>query len=342
VELLNDADEIDLIVLVVSLASEHRVLFDMAAMRRIVEARRKPILVYSYTIPSEFGRGKMAEAGLPVFASLADVGKVARHLVARARYRPPVEVNREQLRLPPDAFANVRDASGCLSECDSKRLLAACGIALPMERLVTKPEDLDTAMQEVGFPLALKIQSADVPHKSEVGGVKLGIADAASAHAAYREMLAQIKSMRPGAVIQGVLVSPMANPGVEIIVGTVRDDVFGAMVMVGLGGVITELFNDVVYRPAPVSAADAASMLDELKAAPLLQGFRGSPSADVPALAALIARISKIADGLPDVGEIELNPVIVHPEGQGVTIADALIVRERNPQKQTKALSCTH
>jgi acetyltransferase len=197
-------------------------------------------------------------------------------------------------------------------------------------------------MQEVGFPLALKIQSADVPHKSEIGGVQLSIADAASAHAAYREMLQRVKSMRPDAIIQGVLVSPMAKPGIEIIVGTVRDDVFGAMVMVGLGGVITELFNDVVYRPAPVSAADAASVLDELKAAPLLQGFRGSPSADVPALAALIARISKIADGLQDVDEIELNPVIVHPEGQGVTIADALIVRERNPQKQTKALSCTH
>jgi hypothetical protein len=155
-------------------------------------------------------------------------------------------------------------------------------------------------------------------------------------------MLAQIKSMRPGALIQGVLVSPMAKPGVEIIVGTVRDDVFGAIVMVGLGGVITELFNDVVYRPAPVSAAAAASMLDELKAAPLLRGFRGSPAADVSALAALIARVSLIADGLRDVDEIELNPVIVHPKGQGLTIADALIVRERNPQRQTKARPCMH
>jgi succinyl-CoA synthetase beta subunit len=129
--------------------------------------------------------------------------------------------------------------------------------------------------------------------------------------------------------LQGVLVAPMAKKGVEIIVGTLLDKTFGPMVMVGLGGITTELFKDVVYRPAPVSADEAAAMLRELKAAPLLNGFRGAPKADVSAAGELIAQISQLAAQLQnDVAEIELNPVLVHPLGEGVTIVDALVVRK--------------
>jgi acetate---CoA ligase (ADP-forming) len=136
----------------------------------------------------------------------------------------------------------------------------------------------------------------------------------------------------------------MAKPGVEIIIGTIRDDLFGPILMIGFGGVITELFNDVVYRLAPVSEAEAIVMLRELRSAPLLEGFRGAPVADIAALSALIARVSRIADALLEVGEIELNPVIVHSEGEGVTIADALVVRKQpSSQRQpTKAHPCTH
>jgi hypothetical protein len=127
-----------------------------------------------------------------------------------------------------------------------------------------------------------------------------------------------------------VLVGPMAKKGVEIIIGTINDATFGAMVMVGLGGITTELFRDVVYRPAPVSAAEASSMLTELKAAPLLNGFRGAAKADVPALARLIAEISVLAaQHAGEIAEIELNPVLVHAEGQGVTIVDALVVGKK-------------
>jgi acetyltransferase len=214
---------------------------------------------------------------------------------------------------------------------------------MPNERLVTTSEDLDGAMKEIGFPLALKIQSTDIPHKSEVGGVQLALASAQSANAAYRTMLEKVKALCPDAPIQGVLVGPMAKPGVEIIIGAIRDELFGPILMVGFGGITTELFNDVVCRPAPVSEAEALSMLDALKATALLKGFRGAPAADVSALAALIAQISVVADALHDVGEIELNPVIVHPEGQGLTIADALVVRKQAAPREdaTKAFPCT-
>ena len=137
---------------------------------------------------------------------------------------------------------------------------------------------------------------------------------------------AAIAPMRP---IQGVLVAPMAKKGVEIIVGTMLDATFGAMIMVGLGGITTELFKDVVYRPGAGQRRGSHRNAGELKAAPLLHGFRGAPKADVPALAQLIAQISQLAAGFAgDIAEIEINPVLVHPAGEGVTIVDALVVQE--------------
>jgi succinyl-CoA synthetase beta subunit len=196
------------------------------------------------------------------------------------------------------------------------------------ERLVASADGLDEAMAAVGFPLVLKVQSPQIQHKSEVGGVRLAIADAVAGRAAYRALLADVAAQRPYAVLQGVLVSPMAAKGVEIIVGTLVDRTFGPMVTVGFGGVTTELFKDLACRPAPVTPEEAASMLAELKAAPLLEGFRGAPLADTDALCTLVAQVSTIAAALKDeVAEIELNPVLVHPAGQGLTIADALIVR---------------
>jgi acetyltransferase len=125
-----------------------------------------------------------------------------------------------------------------------------------------------------------------------------------------------------------VLVGPLAKKGVEIIIGTLQDATFGPIIMVGFGGITTELFRDVIYRPAPVSAAEAAAMLAELKAAPLLSGFRGAAKADVAALSELISQVSVLAACWSgEISEIEINPVLVHVEGQGVTIVDALVVK---------------
>jgi acetyltransferase len=157
--------------------------------------------------------------------------------------------------------------------------------------------------------------------------VRVNLATKGEAFAAYQTLLDNARRHRPEAEIQGVLVSPMAKKGVEIIVGTLLDLTFGPMVMVGLGGIATELFRDVIYRPAPVSAVEAAAMLAELQAAPLLGGFRGAAKTDIPALSQLIAQISALAAACrAQISEIEINPVLVHPQGQGVTIVDALVV----------------
>ena len=199
----------------------------------------------------------------------------------------------------------------------------------PDEVLVRERDALDAAIARSGFPLVMKIQSPDIPHKSEIGGVRVDIPSKGEAFTAYRELLESAQKHRPNAAIQGVLVGPMAKKGVEIIIGSMLDQTFGPMIMVGLGGVTTELFRDVIYRPAPVSATEACAMLIELKAAPLLNGFRGAAKADIPALSQLISQVSALAAAYRDrISEIEINPVVVHPEGQGVTVVDALVVRK--------------
>jgi acetate---CoA ligase (ADP-forming) len=299
-------------------------LFKQAELKPVIDAQRKPIVFYSYTLPSNFARTALAECGVVVLSGLTHAGVALRRLADYAKFA---------LAPPPDATAvasvdvaaHLRAAR--LSEHDSKSLLRAAGVTLPEEILVADNASLDAAIARVGFPLVMKIQSRDIPHKSEVGGVRVNLASKGDAWAAYGALLDNARQHRPDAEIQGVLVGPMAKKGVEIIVGTLLDATFGPMIMVGLGGITTELFKDVIYRPAPVSAAEAAAMLAELKAAPLLNGFRGAPQADVQALSALISQISLLAARFrSDISEIELNPVLVHPQGHGLTIVDALVV----------------
>jgi acetyltransferase len=325
IELLNQSDEVDAVVVVTSLASETRVLIDPPTLKRVVDTGRKPILFYSYTVPSQFARAQFAQAGVVVHAGLAPLGKALKALVRRAAFEAPGPA--AAAREPAPALVARLAAAGPLSEHSSKALLREAGLALPEERLVADASELAGAMDAVGFPLAMKIQSPDIAHKTEAGGVRLGIGDAEEGRRAYADILAAARRYKPDARIQGVLLQPMAGKGVEVIVGAIRDATFGAMVMVGFGGVMTELFRDVAYRPAPVSEADARRMLDELRAAPLLNGFRGAPPADVAALAALVAQVSTLAASLGEhLAELELNPVIVHAEGEGVTIVDALVV----------------
>jgi acyl-CoA synthetase (NDP forming) len=326
IDLLALSDEVDAILVVISLSSETRMPFKKPELKPVIDAQKKPIVFWSYTLPSNFARTVLAESGVVVLSGLTHVAVALRQLVQHAKFKlpPSTEVAAPALR---DLSAHLTSAT--LSEHDSKSLLRAAGIALPNEILVTDKTQLNNAIAKAGFPLVLKIQSCDIPHKSEVGGVRVNIGSKEEAAVAYDALLAGALKHRPDAVIQGVLVSPMARKGVEIIVGTMLDATFGPMIMVGLGGITTELFKDVVYRPAPVSADEAVSMLGELKAAPLLNGFRGAAKADVPALAGLIAQISQLAAQFgAEIAEIELNPVLVHPAGEGVTIVDALVVRK--------------
>ena len=323
IDLLDVSDEVDAILVVLSLSRDTRMPFKLAELKPVIDAQNKPIVFYSYTLPSLFARQQLAASGVVVLSGLTHVGVAMRQMVQRAKFRLPPPV--EAATPPRDLSAHLKSAT--LSEFDGKSLLRDAGMALPDEVLVSEKGALDAAIARVGLPLVMKIQSRDIPHKSEIGGVRVNLATKGEAFAAYQMLLDNARRHRPDAAIQGVLVSPMAKKGVEIIIGTLCDATFGPMIMVGLGGITTELFRDVIYRPAPLGAAEASAMLDELRAAALLRGFRGAPVADIAALSQLIAQLSMVAAQYREqISEIEINPVLVHPAGHGVTIVDALVV----------------
>jgi acyl-CoA synthetase (NDP forming) len=327
IDLLDVSDEVDAILVVLSLSSDTRMPFKQAELKPVISAQNKPIVFYTYTLPSDFARRELAASGVVVLSGMTHAGVAMRKMVDHSKFKlaPPVDSDALPSR---DLPAHLK--SPTMSEFDSKSLLRDAGIWLPEEMLVTNRDALDAAIARIGLPLVMKIQSRDIPHKSEVGGVRVNIATKGEAFAAYQTLLESAHRHRPDAAIQGVLVSPMAKTGVEIIVGTLQDATFGPMIMVGLGGIITELFKDVIYRPAPVSTAEASAMLAGLKAAPLLNGFRGAAKADIAALSQLISQVSVLAAQFrAEISEIEINPVLVHPEGQGVTIVDALVVGKK-------------
>ena len=316
---------VDQVAVITSLSNPARVSIDGPGLRLLLDQGIKPILFYSYTLPSPLGRRILADAGAVVFPSMQTLAAAARALVGRGRFS--LATDPVPAVLPDPVAARLAGPPGAVAEHAVKTLLAACGVAMPPFRLVTRDADLAAAADVLGFPLAVKIQSASIPHKTEAGGVRLGIGSLTALREAYAAIVANAARHAPGSALDGVLLEPMAPRGIEMIIGAVRDPTFGAVITVGAGGTGTELFGDIVHRLAPVDEADAAAMIWELRSAPLLQGFRGAPAADISALAQLVALVSRIAaTGRDTVSEIELNPVIVHPAGQGCTVADALLV----------------
>jgi acyl-CoA synthetase (NDP forming) len=221
---------------------------------------------------------------------------------------------------------NLDGAEGALGERRSKQALAAYGIPVVEEKLMTLAEIEALRSAPLAFPLAVKIESPDVPHKTEAGAVRLNIGDLAALKQAAREVVAAAEKHRPGARIEGVLVQEMAS-GLEVIVGAVNDPYFGPTVAFGLGGIFTELIKDVTHRFAPFDLETAREMISEIRGAALFSGYRGRPALDTGALAETLARIScLIADHAERIAEIDVNPLFVRPAGQGVVAADALIV----------------
>ncbi len=177
----------------------------------------------------------------------------------------------------------------------------------------------------IKYPVALKLLSRDASHKSDVGGVVINIVSRKALLASIAEMEKALKRLKPRPVIDGFLVQEMAPLGIECFVGGRRDQAFGPIVIVGLGGIFIEIFKDTAIALAPVTKKEAADMLKELKAYPLLQGVRGKGKADIKALIEVICRVSTLLTKCPEICEMDLNPVIVHPDGQGVSIVDARV-----------------
>jgi acetyltransferase len=199
-----------------------------------------------------------------------------------------------------------------LVEVEARDVMAAYGMPLPQARLARTSDEAIEAAQGIGFPVALKIASPDILHKSDVGGIELDISSADQVQLAYDRILSRTRQHVPKGEIWGVLVQEMVEPGREVIIGIKRDPQFGPLVMFGLGGIYVEVLEDVTFRLAPVTAHEAREMIDEIKAAPLLHGVRGEEPADLEAIAEIVQRASQLACDFPEIVELDLNPVIVH------------------------------
>jgi acyl-CoA synthetase (NDP forming) len=238
-------------------------------------------------------------------------------LYGRKRSRSsPAETTRARRVQPPD-----ESWKGVVAEVDAKRLLVAHHIGVPDERLVHSAANAVAAAASIGYPVVLKVQSRDIAHKTEVGGVRLGLRTAAEVRRAY----AEVKSAARGVRFEGVLVSQQVEPVAELIAGISSDPQFGNMVLVGMGGIFTESLRDVSLRMPPIDEQTAAEMLEELRGANVLDGVRGRPPADRASLVKVLVALSDIALDLGErLVELDINPLFALPAG--ALAGDALLV----------------
>ena len=304
----------------------------VSSAQAIVDSRNeagKPIYTFSALPPTMTveGREILRRAKIPVYATprrmAAAMRAISDYSRARTRrdrlaveFRPP---DRESPSLPPSA--------GALDEHASKRVLAQFGVAVTRDVLLaaaTPVSDLPAGLQ---FPVAVKIVSSDIPHKTDIGAVKLNVASKGELASAAAEVVANARRAMPAAVLSGVLVSEMVTDGLETLIGVVNDPTFGPVVAFGLGGIFAETLKDTTYRIAPFDVETAREMIRELRGAALFDGVRGRPGRDVEALARSLALVSELAWLTRDrLAEMDVNPVLVRPQGRGAVAADALMI----------------
>ncbi len=293
----------------------------MAANERI-----KPVAVMNFFNCDRDSaiRSKLEAAGVAILPATGTGFKLLRYMKKMVEYHP--EERTLELAIPqPKGSERI-----ALSEYESKMELQRFGVRVPFSEVVSSEEQLDRVVKEVSYPCVAKIESADILHKSDVGGVKLNLRSETELRAAYAEVLKNAAEKAPAAKVNGVLVQPMLPKGVEVIVGVNIDPQFGPMILCGLGGVFVEVFKDVALYPAPLSKGEALEMIRSLKGFKMLSGYRGSAKCDIDALAELMVQIADYAVANKDtLCEMDLNPVFVYEEGKGVDMADAVIIKRK-------------
>jgi acyl-CoA synthetase (NDP forming) len=215
-----------------------------------------------------------------------------------------------------------------LTEIEAKQVFQAIGVNTIETRLAPSLKEALAICGEIGFPVVLKIASPDITHKSDVGGVKVGLKNKAEVRKAYGEIMASARQKYPAARIEGVSVQSLARPGIEIIIGMFQDSQFGPVIMFGLGGIFVEVLKDVSFRLIPIVKRDAEEMIKEIKGHVLLQGYRGQEPADIPSLLDILLKVSDLVEQMPGIKEIDLNPVFAYKDS--ALAVDARIVLEEN------------
>ena len=282
---------------------------------------------------SEFGPRDLVMRGVPVYRNAtpclralraaADFGAlVARHKSGVDGPRRPAHTNLDAAR------GVLRAAADKLTEREAKQVLAAYGFPVTQERLAADADAAVKLARDIGGKVAIKVDSPDIQHKTDAGALRLGVQSDAQVRQAFDDVVAAARRFAPGARVNGALVQEMVEPGIEMMLGIIRDPVFGPVVAAGFGGIHVEVLRDIAYRIAPITLEESMKMLRELRAFKLLEGVRGAKPRDIHALAATIVQLSWFAhDTAADVMELDINPLVVFEQGAGVKVVDALLVR---------------
>jgi acetate---CoA ligase (ADP-forming) len=320
---------------VLAISTPTGTLTGAAVVKELLEAHRRSPKAITACL---FGVTDLSEdvatleaGGIPSFTfpeeAVQGLGSLARYRAWLNRPRTEVREFSVDLRAARSVIARARrDGISVLPEYAARELLTAFGIPFARAQRVRTAEEAVTAAREVGFPVVLKVASPDISHKTDVGGVLLHLEDAASVREAVRTMTESLRVRAPSARIEGFEVEAEIRGGKEVLLGLQRDPGFGPVVVFGLGGIYVEVLRDVTFRLAPVRPLSALHMIESVKAFPILQGVRGEPPGDLAALQEAIERVSQLAVELPEVAELDLNPMIVRAVGAGVVAVDARVV----------------
>jgi acetyltransferase len=241
------------------------------------------------------------------------------------RVQSPPELRDLNLEAVREVLA-LANHNRTLGELQTRPVLEAYQIPVIAGRLARSPEEAVEIARELGYPVVLKIVSQDILHKSEAGGIRLNLVDADAIRDAYRHLVERTAATFPEASVEGVLVEKMAPPGQEVIIGMRRDPQFGPLLMFGLGGIYVELLTDLSFRVAPIDRAEARAMIQETKAGRLLAGVRGQETTDIEAVVDCILRLSQLALDISEIEEVEVNPLLALPKGQGAVALDGRVI----------------
>jgi acetyltransferase len=299
----------------------------------IYQSTTKPIVLTTYNLSSSDVIAKaiksIEDAGMPVLRDhLHSIQAMSNLAWYSAKLRRYAKIKKEKPAIHSDKeVEKIVNNPDALSEYEAKKVLDGYRIPVTREVLATSADMAVESALQIGYPVALKIQSAQITHKTEVGGIKLNVLSDADVRAGFKEVISNAKKYMPEAKIQGVLVQEMLEDGVEVIIGTTKDPVFGHVIMFGLGGIFVEALKDVSFRIAPLSRIDAEEMVSEIKGYSVLQGIRGKPPADINALIDIILKVSRlVTDHKDTIKELDINPLVLF--SCGAKVADALIIKK--------------
>jgi acetyltransferase len=309
------------------------------AIVRIARRSHKPILCcFMGIVDVSAGVKHLQENGIPVFRFPENAAKAFGALYTYSRWLNRQHLAQFKLTYEKDKAAEIissclADGKTYLGELEGLSLLECYGFQVLPTKLATSSDTAAEIAEDMGYPVVMKIVSPQIIHKSDAGGVVIGIKESPAAKKAYEKIIANAKAFDSSAHISGVLVQKMAEPGQELILGMNRYSEFGPLLMFGIGGIFVEVFSDVVFRLAPILRNEARRMIRKIKGYKLLQEFRGRPKADLEALEKALVRLSALVMDHPQIIELDINPYLAHAEGRGATVADCRIILNGDMEK---------